>query len=227
MVAPKLDKVVYFRAPGSGMKNHSNDRVIIFHNGFTFYGRDFGSDEFVIVEMFLQDTYGWFNEPVEGGFVVDIGANIGAFAVPASKLNRVVAYEPEWNNLAYLNANRLLNGCDFEVKALAVGKPNTTSTINDHNGGATLGNGKQPVTVIGLDEVITEECDFLKMDCEGGEYDAFKYASDETIKKIKRFAMEVHKQLVSEEEHQRLLDKLDKFFVTRHTDNGRIFGVRR
>lgn len=224
---PALDKVVYVRAPGSGKKNHTNDRIIAFHDGFIFHGRDFGSDEFVLVEMFLEDTYDYFHNPVHGGLVLDIGANIGAFSVPVSRNNHVIAYEPEWNNLSYLKANRELNDCRFEIKPFAVGKPDTTSTINDHNGGSTLGNGKQPVTVLGLDDVVTEEVDFLKMDCEGGEYDAFKYASDNTIRKIKRFAMEVHKQLVSEEEHQELLNKLNKFFVTTHYNNGRIFGVRR
>lgn len=228
MSAVSLDKIVYVKTPRSSLKNHVEDRFVAFHKGDIFIGRDYGSDEFVLCEMYLQDTYGWFKNPVENGLVVDIGANIGAFSVPASKNNLVVAYEPEKNNLSYLRANRELNNSNIVIKEVAVGKPNTTSTISDHNGGSTLGTGTQPVIVAGLDEVIAYETDFLKMDCEGGEYDAFKYASDETIKKIKRFAMEVHKQLVTPEVHQELLDKLNKFFVCKEDlEHGRILGVRR
>lgn len=230
---PSLDKIVYVKTPRSGIRNHVEDRFIAKHNGFEFIGRDYGSDEYVLVEMFLEDTYGWFTDPIEGGLVIDIGANIGAFSIPASKKNRLIAYEPELNNLAYLKANKELSDCNFEIRAVAVGEPGTTGLISNHNGGAVLDkwmehNGKQTVDIIGLDEVLNnEECDFLKMDCEGGEYDAFKHANPGNLTLIKRFAMEAHPQLVSEQEHKDLLKLLDDFFHIKQLGGSRIFGVRR
>ena len=68
---------------------------------------------------------------------------------------------------------------------------------------------KDEIEVVPLDEIIKETCDFLKMDCEGSEYDIFKYASDDTIKKIKRLAIEFHN--FNESRHWETITKLIKF----------------
>lgn len=223
-----LDEIFYFQDIFSRDRRRHNDRFLARHGDYTFYGRDFGSDEFVIKEMLLEDTYGWFADPVSGGFVIDVGANIGSFSVVASENNRVFAYEPEINNIQFLQWNRAINHRDFAICQYAIGKPNTTSTIDNNNGGSTLGTGKQEVIVIGLDDIVTEEVDFLKMDCEGGEYDAFLYASPETLKKIKRFAMEVHADLTTPSIHREFIRILQEYFdIDQAVEHGRILGRRK
>ncbi len=57
-------------------------------------------------------------------------------------------------------------------------------------------NSTEKVKAITLDSLISQyqldEIDFLKMDCEGAEYDILFNASDETLKRIKILSMEFH-----------------------------------
>ena len=53
-----------------------------------------------------------------------------------------------------------------------------------------------------------ERCDFLKMDCEGAEFDIFYNCSEETLSRIDQIAMEVHQG--PEPRHD--MDSLEQFF---------------
>ena len=53
------------------------------------------------------------------------------------------------------------------------------------------------------------EIDFLKMDCEGGEV---ALIGDESIRYVKHFSMEFHPNLMTDEEGDKLLGWLKKYF---------------
>lgn|GEM_PF-5548521 len=195
-------------------------------NGYKFFCRDFPryDDEFCVNEVVEGDIYRIQDWKFQGGTIVDIGANIGAFAIPASKYGKVLAYEPSEENFKLLKMNIALNNANVEAFNCAVGKPGLDTIENDNSGHSRLGSaggeGNQLVKVIGFDEIPFEECDFCKCDCEGGEYNVFKYASDEKLDKIKQFSGEFHSWIFDDYQVQRDLDvkhselvgKLQKFF---------------
>ena len=55
-----------------------------------------------------------------------------------------------------------------------------------------------------MDQCGLQRIDFLKIDCEGGEYDIFRNIPTEQWKRIQRIAMEFH-ELGPGQEHQELV----------------------
>jgi FkbM family methyltransferase len=74
------------------------------------------SEAYMIEEIFYKKIYERYYEAKKGDFVLDVGANLGAFSVKSSRLvgenGRVVAVEPESTNFRLLRANIRLNGCN-------------------------------------------------------------------------------------------------------------------
>jgi FkbM family methyltransferase len=142
---------------------------------------------------------------------VDIGAHFGYFSIFASKnlsdASKILAVEPETNNYDNLRKNIALNGCDnVEPIKLAAG---------GHEGRATLHKSSAPnhsllSTYQLLDqkgsteeiEVKTiswlmshyslSEIDFLKLDCEGSEYEILEKMDENVLPRIKVISMEFH-----------------------------------
>jgi len=137
-----------------------------------------------------------------GDSVFDVGANIGFFSTLLSRLvgqtGRVVAFEPEPENLRLLRLNLDANDCrNVTVVPSAVGAEAGTATFSldaatgstGHLGGAptagelAVGTGKvrlieTPVeTIDGVVERLGVVPDVVKMDIEGGEIDALTGAS--------------------------------------------------
>jgi FkbM family methyltransferase len=148
-----------------------------------------------------------------GDRVVDIGANIGAFAVLAgSKVGsggRVFAYEPDPATCERLRANVRLNGLEnvVEVENCAVGAVAGRATFYRHakNAYSSLVDGVDgrmhehvesfPVPVVGIAEVIARagsSIKLLKVDCEGSEYDLIDALDGAGAAGIRQIAMEVH-----------------------------------
>jgi hypothetical protein len=46
---------------------------------------------------------------------------------------------------------------------------------------------------LALADVLTERCDLLKIDCEGGEFDIFKAADDLSLRGVRRIVLEFHR----------------------------------
>lgn len=64
-----------------------------------------------------------------------------------------------------------------------------------------------------LDEHDIERVNYLKVDCEGGEYDIFRNIDDETFARIDRIAMEFH-EYTPEQKHGELVDLLKRHGFT-------------
>lgn len=126
----------------------------------------------------------------EGGLFVDVGANIGSYAVPAARLvgrsGRVLAFEAHPRTFALLRRNLAENGLDAWARArhLALGDaPGEVAIAFDagnpgetHVNPAADGRGTR-VRVATLDAALAEESeaaaarplDYLKIDVEGFE----------------------------------------------------------
>lgn len=132
-----------------------------------------------------------------GDVVVDVGAHIGAFTILASKMGgKVYAFEPERDNFKMLQMNVDRNLSDATLFNLAL--CNKTGTCNlylaEYNMGAhstahRVTNNIQIVTCGRLFDYVNGGIDFLKMDCEGGEYEILHNLD---LSRVGKLSMEYH-----------------------------------
>jgi FkbM family methyltransferase len=162
-------------------------------------------------EIWIEENYlppGWESGP--GATVVDVGANVGLFSVWAARrlgATRLVAIEPAPDTVAALRANLERNGVQAAVVEAGVAAASGRATL--HRRGAPAldttftsdlyGSRFEPtasVELVTLDEIFSqfriERCDLLKLDCEGGEYDALAGASRDTLARISNVVAEYH-----------------------------------
>lgn len=148
-------------------------------------------------------------EPPPGATVLDIGANAGFFSLFAASRfprSRIHSFEPIPSNFQQLTRNRELNPDQEWIlhhKAVAGSDTEVTLTFDPEDSFTTSASITQPqhgesVTVPGIrldtffSEAGIEHCHFLKMDCEGAEFDIFYNCAPETLSRVEVIAMEVH-----------------------------------
>lgn len=131
--------------------------------------------------------------------IIDAGANIGAFslyALLAAPNAQVIAIEPAPDSCDRIR--RLIRSHGFEHRFTlcqgALGSRAGTTTLNMQAGSQfrATGSGGIQVRMLTLDEVATQEVDFLKMDIEGAEYETLAAAPVEVLKEIHRITLEYH-----------------------------------
>ena len=177
-----------------------------------------------------------------GQTVVDVGANIGCFTVLAARLvgpeGRVVAFEPDPNNLTRLQRNIALNRLkNVTVLPNAIG--DRTASVDLFGGGSSLFpslfdkvDDRQDPTLRGTVSMIAladalEMCqvtrvDYLKLDCEGAEHLIFSTLPPETARCIDQITMEIHK--IPGYENDDLMSQLIKLGYS--LDKGDLFYFR-
>jgi FkbM family methyltransferase len=168
-----------------------------------------GSDYHVFREVFLEDAYRLGRCRADLDTVVDVGANVGFFAVRAAGLaRRVVCFEPARSNLERLAEN--VAGCpNVETVRAAIAGSSGHRTLYRPSGakaddlyslhptvGDATGAAHEQVAAIDLDEAFVrhrvERCDLLKIDVEGGEYEILGSASASTLGRVERICCEYH-----------------------------------
>jgi FkbM family methyltransferase len=144
----------------------------------------------------------------KGDVVLDIGANIGYYALAEARLvgekGQVYAVEPVASNLELLNKNIQLNklknvptfkyafGDKNERAEIFVSdKSNLCAVSKDAVGGNIV--GVQPVTMMTIDEFVKDKKapKLIRMDVEGYEYEILKGMSS-TLKGDIKILMELH-----------------------------------
>ena len=178
---------------------------------------DFG----IINEVFIVKEYHKLLRFVKNNAVViDIGAQIGVFSIFAAKKNKnikVYSYEPFEKNFNLLKRNISLNGLDnihIFKQGISGEKGKKELVISqDNTGGHSFyikGNNKVEIETITLKDVFEKNkiktCDFLKIDCEGAEYEILYKTPLKYLKKIKSITLEYHKNGIVEE-LQKFLEK--------------------
>lgn len=123
--------------------------------------------------------------PHLGGVTVDVGANIGTHAIYYAQFGHVHCFEPL--PIAFECLTHNMRNEDCTLYNLAVGDGEGTIKLispEDDNPGATYGIPGEDIPVIAIDSLDLDDCDFIKLDCEGMEIQALRGAK-ETIKKFK------------------------------------------
>ena len=163
-------------------KDHENPRVdkkifpyLITSNGDIFRY----SSQIYTVQHALSDYS--FGDIHKDDIVIDIGANIGGFCIPASRLsNHVFAVEPL--TLDELRHNILRNDANVNVIEGGLGDGTRIEMQWEAQ--------KQIKQTYSFDQIkrISGGCDFLKCDCEGFEW----YIHPNDLEGVKRIEMEIH-----------------------------------
>jgi FkbM family methyltransferase len=146
---------------------------------------------------------------VDGWTVVDVGAGLGDFTVRVARecpSSTVYAFEPLPESFERLRENVALNGVS-NVRAFpeaVAGRPgelalySVTGLSGQHRTAAERsGSGASisvPATTLAdvFERLSIPRCDFLKIDCEGAEYDILLSTPDATLSKVTHIAMEYH-----------------------------------
>lgn len=146
-------------------------------------------------EQYVENIYERYYQLKAGDIVVDAGAYVGTFTVKAAKMvgdeGKVIAIEPEMNNLRLLRKNIEVNGLRNVViipKGVWGAKDRLKFNLSWNQTGHSLYREEcygtkdadefQEVEVDTLDNILGElgikRVDFIKMDIEGAEIEAIK-----------------------------------------------------
>jgi len=183
-------------------------------------------DLWILKETLLDRQYEVVSLPLQDGWtIVDIGAALGDYAVWAAKQaphGRLIAVEPFPPSVSLLRSNLEKNHVfNVEVFAGAIAASSGSTSLKVEQGSivqnSTAVNQKsgQTVEVItaSLDDLFAKyeisKCDYLKMDCEGGEYAILFSVSAQSLAKIDRICMEVHDGM-TEHNRQDMIKFLEK-----------------
>ncbi len=182
-------------------------------NGTVLIARPYAIEGGALNDVWLDRSY----EPNDKGIVfdwtqckhiIDIGANIGTFmlyAAAKAPSAHIYTFEPEPSNYVLVQENIQANRLEQRVHAFNAGVAATTGSLTLYVTGDTGGHSVfdyshagTPTTVpcFSLERVFTDNslpfCDFLKIDCEGAEYDILYALSPDYYQKISFIALEYH-----------------------------------
>ncbi len=168
-----------------------------------------------LYEIFAEDTYRlkWFlgpliERPIQ---VVDIGAHVGTFACSLAQVHpgaTILSFEPSPTTADFLRGNVAQNGLGdrITVRQQALAGETGFAIYDDygegsgHNSlagtGRTMSNSSATkVETVAFDEVVASlpaPIAFIKMDCEGGEYDLTFRSSPDSWASVQRLVLEYH-----------------------------------
>lgn len=200
-------------------------------------------DRYIFDEIFFYNLYNQKGfELKKEDLVVDIGAHIGIFSLHASKkCSKVYSFEPFKRNFEMLMKNIKFNNQKniFPINMAVSGDSGKRdlfiSKTRDCDHSFYFIEGAKDVTKDVVDTISLkdffekyniERINFLKMDCEGGEYDILLNCPEEILNKIDKIVMEHHN--IGKYKENVLIDLLEKnnFKVAkRPSDNPVLFGM--
>jgi len=194
------------------------DTKEIKRGGLSFIVRNNTLDEYVVDEVLKPYEYLTPMKMRHGEKILDIGMNIGAFAVLASYVGcRVVGYEPDSENYAVAQENIKRN--DSRVTAINRGVLDTKRQEKlylcgkksrcKHTIIPTKGRDVIIMECDGINDVLREvKPDKVKIDCEGGEYAILLAVRN--WRNVRLVHWEWHRKLLEDQSNEKLEEVLCK-----------------
>ncbi len=173
-------------------------------NGVVLDGPDTIELAFLFQETWLRRIYSPPGYEIQSSdTVIDIGANIGVFAVYAATQAsdvKVYSYEPFPENVKWLRSNVEKSGLtNVQVNQQAVGAESGVRYLQVNAddwimhslfGEGTATQKRLAVDCVSFDDVMNangiERCDLLKLDCEGSEYEILQRCAPESLRRVRR-----------------------------------------
>ena len=203
------------------------------------------TDLMALTHVWMIQEYSGDDFPISNDdVIIDVGAHIGLFALFASqfcKNGKIFCYEPIKENYKILIENIEMNQIqNIFPNNLAVTKETSRVKIflnDDQSGHSMFIQNKNFVEVdskslsdIFIDNGI-KECNFLKLDCEGAEYEIVESLPSDLFTKINKTVIEYHMVDTKPELLEQLINKLKQFSFSVHTrplfvDIGFLFGKK-
>lgn len=233
-----------------------NPEKIVTVNGYKMkvIPEDIGiSKELMVFKIHEPLATEFVKRNIKNGMVCfDIGCNIGYYALLESYLvgneGKVVAFEPSPTNFEYSKENLSINKIsNVKIYNYAIGDANTQAHFlaRSYSNLSRIVNESDSdfkgdvinVPLVTLDTFVAENSlqsiDFIRMDIEGYEYNAYK-GMNNTIKRFKPdLMMEVHVSRMGTDKTNILLNKLKedgyevKHFSTREVDFSWIANIKK
>ncbi len=219
---------------------------IVLRNGITFFiDGVFGPAELSMLSEIWYDRYYTRHdfEIKAHDTVFDIGANNGFFTLYASSkanLGKIYCFEPlprlYEKIVKNIGSNKIQNiVCEKIAIAKNTGKRNFfVSSV--HSGCHSLYQRAETGTSIEISTISLEEyckknnigrIDFLKMDCEGAEYEIILNLNTEFLSKtVKKIAMEYH-DTINEHSHDEIVKFLQKNGFIVYVDAGYLYAKKK
>ena len=147
-------------------------------------------------EIFVDKIYEKFALVKEHDIVVDIGSNVGAFgySIKDKNVKKIYCIEPSNGLIETLSGN--LNGMPLCIinKAISNKNQDNVELSNSDNIFSHIGNSYSTISFKKfIEDNNISSIDFLKIDCEGGEYEIFNVENrDYIINNVKNIALEWH-----------------------------------
>lgn len=204
---------------GVAVDNRLNDIA-----GFDWGGQDAGFADMLRNELFVDRIYEKHFNINSGDIVFDAGSNVGGFAysILHKSPKQIYCVEPSPKMLQTLMKN--LAGKPVTIIPKAIDYVESTGRTIPSSGVYIYGHdGNYDTTTFKkiIEDNNIERIDFLKFDCEGGEYSIFTEENYEFIRnKVKYMAGEWHIN-----DHENAIERFIKFrdlYLTHH-DNFRIY----
>jgi len=177
----------------------------------------------MIDEIFVQKIYERFFEVEEGDLVMDFGASVGPFTFSILEKNpsHVYCFEPSWKEIETLTKN--LTGSPVTI--INKGITDLEGEILFPHLFVSEGEDKRGISTTFkriIEDLNIDKIDFIKTDCEGGEYNIFSPENLIWIKNnVRKIVGEWH--LSSAEEKEKFRVFRDTYLMT--FSEYRIFSV--
>jgi FkbM family methyltransferase len=193
---------VVFCLSYAGIVNTKNNTYFL-RNGVKIETKE-PVDVSTIAVVFIKKNYG----RIPGdSVIVDIGANIGVFAIYAAstaKNSTIYAYEPEKSNYELLRRNIKANNLEETIRPYNLGvsaeKEKRKLFLNDSLSHSICSQKNETpwveIDCVPLEYVFEsnslDHIDLLKIDCEGAEFEILYSNSSEYLNRIREIRMEYH-----------------------------------